>query len=128
MSLKKAIEKRYEESGKIEVLRHDNFAYKDDAGRWRAGELAQTRKAGQFLSAGDAQRIRASASHAIEASERAVQFKRQKQAEPVEALKKGYKFVTERRKQEKQFKRQGIPDAHERAKRYTEDIFTLQDS
>ncbi|MFW6130549.1 MAG: hypothetical protein ACOC56_05130 [Atribacterota bacterium] len=129
MSLKKKVIERFDKMGSLQVLRKDNFAYFDETtNRWRAGKLSGTRRAGAFVSAKDAQRIRACASHAIEASRHAIRISRQKDISPKKAIEEAYRYTTQRRKTAKQFERQGIPNPNVRAVDYLDEIYSLRKS
>lgn len=129
MSLKKKVIERFDKMGSLQVLRKDNFAYFDETtNRWRAGKLSGTRRAGAFVSAKDAQRIRASASYAIEASNQAVKFARQEDISAKQAIKLGYEYTRERRKQVKLYQNMGIPNAHSMAVDYVDEIYSLKKS
>ncbi len=127
---KKSLRKVVKETGRIPILTFDSFAYYDEkVNRWRAGKYVQTRKTGSFLSASDAQRIRASASTAVYASRQAMRIARQKRdITNEEAVELGYQWVREYRRAKKEFKLLGLSTPVENARVYVDDIFNLEQS
>ncbi|MFW6130268.1 MAG: hypothetical protein ACOC56_03715, partial [Atribacterota bacterium] len=96
-------------------------------GRWRAGEYNKTRKTGSFISAKDAQRIRASGSTAVYASRQSVRIARRKDdISNREAVKQAYKWVREYRKAKKNFK--DLPNYTTVAFEYVDDLFGVPPS
>lgn len=126
---KKNLKGRVEETGRIPILTFDNFAYYDEkAGRWRAGEYNKSRKTGSFVSAKDAQRIRASGSTSVYASRQAVRISRQKEVSNKEAVEQAYKWIREYRKTRDNLKRLGIDNNTTRAIEYVDEQFNLEES
>ena len=128
---KKMLMEHVKETGRIKVLDFDDFAYFDEkVNRWRAGKYCTTRKAGTFLTAAHAQRIRASVSTSVYASKQAVRIAKQRVAQGrrvtnEQALVMGYQWVREYRKAKRQFEIRGIPSARKRAFEYVDELFNL---
>jgi hypothetical protein len=126
---KKSLKDVVEKTGRIPILTFDNFAYYDEkCKRWRAGKYNKTRKTGSFVSAKDAQRIRASGSTSVYASRMAVRIAMQKDVSNKEAVKLAYAWVREYRKTRDNFKRMGIPNYTVRAVEYVDEQFNLEES
>lgn len=126
---KKSLRDKVEETGRIPILTFDSFAYYDEkVNRWRAGKYNQSRRTGAFVSAKDAQRIRASGSTAVYASRQAVRISRQKEVSNKEALNLAYKWVKEYRNTKKELKGLGVPNAGLRASDYVDEQFSLEES
>lgn len=127
---KKILMEHVEETGRILVLDFDDFAYFDEkVNRWRAGKLCSTRRAGTFLSASHAQRIRASVSTSVYASKQAVRIARQRRDVTNEqALILGYQWVREYRKAKREFEIRGVSSPRKRAVEYVDELFDIEGS
>jgi len=126
---KQIITQHVKDTGRILELDYDDFAYFDEkVNRWRAGKLCSTRKAGSFLTASHAQRIRASVSTSVQASKQAIRIAMQKDVSNKEAVKLGYQWVKEYRKAKREFKIKGVPSPRKMAFVYVDEIFNIEES
>lgn len=127
---KQILLQKVKETGRITVLDFDDFAYFDEkVGRWRAGKYCSTRKTGTFLSASDAQRIRASASNSVNASKQAVRIAKQRRDLTNEqALILAYQWVAQYRKAKKEFKIMGVSSPRKTAWSYVDELFNIEES
>lgn len=124
---KEILMQHVKETRRIIVFDFDDFAYYDEkVNRWRAGKYCTTRKAGLFLSASHAQRIRASVSTSVYASKQAVRIAKQRRDVTNEqALILAYQWVREYRKARREFEIRGVTPARKQAAEYVDELFNL---
>jgi len=127
---KKSLRQVVKETGKIRRLTFDDFAYFDEkVNRWRAGKFVQTRRTGTFVSAKDAQRIRAAGSTAVYASRQAIRIARQnRDLTNEQAVELGYQWVREYRRTKRELKLIGVPTPAINAREYVDEIYNLEES
>ena len=127
---KEILTEHVKETGRIIVFDFDDFAYFDEkVNRWRAGKFCSTRRAGTFLTASHAQRIRASVATSVYASRQAVRIARQRDDVTNEqALVLGYKWVKEYRKAKREFTIRGVSSPAKTAIQYVDDLFNIEES